>query len=255
MAVHAARRRAGRTRAACRRRRLTASQAPQQRRVVEEAAVRDRRVDAGQVLVHDAAGADVHVADFGIAHLAVRQADVCAVRLHQRVRTVGEQPAPVRQRRQRDRIVGRFRRDGPSHRGSAAGSVWVGPRGVHPGVWQGAMLAEPPAQHLLLRFFRCAAGASGFRSPYQASRIPRERRSRDKSPVPCGSDRACSVPGRGESAAAHPVGDRADMIATRFARKARARRACGNTPRWRPPAAAARSGSQPPDAAHRPNRG
>ena len=36
----------------------------------------NRLVDARQVLHHDPAGAEIHVPDFGIAHLAVRQADI-----------------------------------------------------------------------------------------------------------------------------------------------------------------------------------
>ena len=42
-----------------------------QRLVLEEAAVRDRLVDAGEVLLHDRAGAEVQVADLGVAHLAL----------------------------------------------------------------------------------------------------------------------------------------------------------------------------------------
>ncbi len=41
--------------------------------VAEEVAVGDRLRDAREVLVHDAAGADVEVADLGVAHLARRQ--------------------------------------------------------------------------------------------------------------------------------------------------------------------------------------
>ena len=78
----------------------------QQCGVVEKAAVRDGGVDTRQVLVDDAAGADVHVADFGVAHLAVRQADVQAMGLDQRMRIVGQQLAPVRQVGQRQRVAG-----------------------------------------------------------------------------------------------------------------------------------------------------
>ena len=38
----------------------------------------DGLVDAGQVLVNDAAGAEVEVADLAVAHLAVGQADIHA---------------------------------------------------------------------------------------------------------------------------------------------------------------------------------
>src|SRR5690606_1647178 len=59
--------------------------------VGEETAVADRRVDAGQVLVDDPACAEVHVADFGIAHLPVGKADMHAGGMDQRMRTVGQQ--------------------------------------------------------------------------------------------------------------------------------------------------------------------
>ena len=79
-----------------------------QLRVGGEAAVLDGGVDAGQVLVDDAAGADVHVADFGIAHLAVGQADETAFGVNQGVRALGQQGAPGRQFGQRDGIVRAF---------------------------------------------------------------------------------------------------------------------------------------------------
>ena len=43
-----------------------------QRLVLEERAVGDRVVDPGEVLLDDGAGAEVEVADLGVAHLAVR---------------------------------------------------------------------------------------------------------------------------------------------------------------------------------------
>src|SRR5690606_26232034 len=77
----------------------------QQLVVVEEAAVLDRRVDAGQVLVDDASGTDVHMPDFGIAHLPVRQADVAALGVHQGGRVFGQQPPPVGHVGQGDGVV------------------------------------------------------------------------------------------------------------------------------------------------------
>lgn len=47
-------------------------------RVLEELAIADGFGDAGEVLVDDAAGPQVHVTDFGVAHLPVRQADIHA---------------------------------------------------------------------------------------------------------------------------------------------------------------------------------
>ena len=48
--------------------------------VLEERAVVDRIVDPREVLAHDLAGAEVEVADLGVAHLAVGQADGAARR-------------------------------------------------------------------------------------------------------------------------------------------------------------------------------
>ena len=59
---------------------------PTQRRRLGEAAVGDRVADAHQLLLHHAAGADVHVADLGVAHLAVGQADVAAGGVQEGVR-------------------------------------------------------------------------------------------------------------------------------------------------------------------------
>jgi hypothetical protein len=75
--------------------------------VGEETAVLDRGVDPGQVLVDDPAGAQIHVPDLGIAHLPVRQADVAALGVDQRMRPLRPQPAPVRQLGQRQGVVGR----------------------------------------------------------------------------------------------------------------------------------------------------
>ncbi len=47
----------------------------QQSRVLGQRAVFDRQIDTGQFLHDDAAGAQIHMADFRIAHLAGGQAD------------------------------------------------------------------------------------------------------------------------------------------------------------------------------------
>jgi len=44
-------------------------------RVLKELAIADRFGHACEVLIHHSSGAEVHVADFRVAHLAVRQAD------------------------------------------------------------------------------------------------------------------------------------------------------------------------------------
>ncbi len=76
------------------------------RRAMGEAAILDRHIDARQILRHHAAGADIHVADFGIAHLALRQADGAAGRGEQRMRILRQQPRVVRRLRLGDGVVG-----------------------------------------------------------------------------------------------------------------------------------------------------
>ncbi|MNP05238.1 hypothetical protein D3C76_971840 [compost metagenome] len=66
-----------------------------QHRILEELAVADRLGHAGEVLVDDTAGAEVHVADLGVAHLAVGQADVHAGAGDQAVRLAGQQAVPI----------------------------------------------------------------------------------------------------------------------------------------------------------------
>lgn len=49
-----------------------------QRRGPGDAAVSDGVADPHQLLVHHAPGADIHVPDFGVAHLPIRQPDIAA---------------------------------------------------------------------------------------------------------------------------------------------------------------------------------
>jgi hypothetical protein len=73
--------------------------------IVEEFTRGNVMIDAGEVLVDHAARTDVHVADFGIAHLAVGKADMQAMRVDEVVRAGRQQAAPVRAVRERDRVV------------------------------------------------------------------------------------------------------------------------------------------------------
>ena len=77
-----------------------------QRRLLRDLAARDRVADARQVLHHDAAGADVEMADLGIAHLPVRQADVLAGGVQQRVRAERPEPVEIGRARLLDGVVG-----------------------------------------------------------------------------------------------------------------------------------------------------
>ena len=66
------------------------------RRVAEEAPLLDGQVDLAEIHRHHAAGADIGVADLGIAHLALRQPGIGAVRGERGVRAGGHQPVEIR---------------------------------------------------------------------------------------------------------------------------------------------------------------
>jgi hypothetical protein len=76
-----------------------------QHRVGGEAAVGDGGVDARQVLHHHAPGAEVHVADLGVAHLSARQPHLVLGGVDQGVRRGGEEAVQVRRRRLADGVV------------------------------------------------------------------------------------------------------------------------------------------------------
>ena len=76
-----------------------------ERRLAREFAAFDGRIDARQVLGHDAPGAQVHVTDLGVAHLARRQADLPRRGVEQRVRAGAGEPVEHRRPGQADRVV------------------------------------------------------------------------------------------------------------------------------------------------------
>ena len=77
-----------------------------QRRRAGDLARRDGVGDAWQVLHDDAAGADVEMADLGVAHLAVRQADVVARGAQERARPRAPQTVEGRRPRLAHGVVG-----------------------------------------------------------------------------------------------------------------------------------------------------
>ena len=88
-----------------------------QRLVLEEAAVGDRVVDPRQVLLDDRPGAEVEVADLGVAHLPVRQADVAALGRELRVRIAVPELVEDRGVGLRDRVARARPARAPSRRG------------------------------------------------------------------------------------------------------------------------------------------
>ncbi len=81
---------------------------------LEQFAVPDALVDAGEVLVHDPAGAHIHVADFGVPHLPGREPDRLARGDELRMRVAFQQAVVHGRSRERDRVVLFFRTKSPA---------------------------------------------------------------------------------------------------------------------------------------------
>ena len=95
--------------------------------LVEEGAVLDGEVDLAEIHRHDAPGADIGVADFRIAHLPGRQADIVSEGDQRGGRTARHQPVIGRRIGQHRRIAFDFRRlwcRCPSHQGCTERQVW-----------------------------------------------------------------------------------------------------------------------------------
>ena len=100
-----------------------------QQRIPRQRSVLDGVVDPRQVRHRDAAGAEVHVADFGIAHLALRQADEALRRVDQRLRAGRDQPIEVGRAGIEDGIVPGVRPEAPAVENAQDGGT--GRRGRH----------------------------------------------------------------------------------------------------------------------------
>ena len=87
---------------------------PRQGGVGGQCAVRDGGIDAADVLIDDAAGAEVEMADLGIAHLAAGQPDLGAAGLQQRLRARRHEPVVDRRRGLGDGVVLGFRAVAPA---------------------------------------------------------------------------------------------------------------------------------------------
>ena len=85
-----------------------------ERRQIGERAVGDGGIDARQILQHRAPGAQIHMADLGIAHLPRRQADIAARGMQQAVRIFFQQCVPHRRARLENRVVGGFAARAPA---------------------------------------------------------------------------------------------------------------------------------------------
>src|SRR6266403_2402397 len=85
-----------------------------EKRHVLQLLVGDEQVDAGDIHVYDAAGADVEVPDFTIAHLALGQADVRAGSVNQRIRKFLEQGVISRFARKGNGVAFGFSAESPA---------------------------------------------------------------------------------------------------------------------------------------------
>ena len=93
-------------------------------RAGEQLAVAYGLIDAGEILVDDAPGPHVHVADFGVAHLSGRQADGLARRNQPGVRIPGEEPVEDRRARERDGLCSRSGRMPQPSRTMRTSAAW-----------------------------------------------------------------------------------------------------------------------------------
>ena len=105
-------------------------QGPQDNWMPEEFPARDQLVDARDVHADDPAGSDVEVADFAVAHLAVRQAHEVIGSVQKGARELRKQLVVVGLARQRDGVVLDLRTIAPSvedgeDNGSALSSDWA----------------------------------------------------------------------------------------------------------------------------------
>ena len=85
-----------------------------ERLVLRQRPVLDRGVDAREVLRDDRAGAEVEVADLGVAHLALREPHRLALGGQLGVRVLVPQPVEDRRRRERDRVARAVRGEPPA---------------------------------------------------------------------------------------------------------------------------------------------
>src|SRR4051794_3066846 len=76
-----------------------------QRREFGQRSVRDRPIDARQILHDDPAGAEVGMPDLGIAHLTVGQPDIMLAGVEPGMRPAPRQRVPDRRASARDRVV------------------------------------------------------------------------------------------------------------------------------------------------------
>src|SRR5581483_3028800 len=140
-----------------------------------EAAVGDRVVDPRQVLLDDRPRPEVEVADLGVAHLAVRKADVPPAGRERRVRIALPELVEGRGVREADRIAGPRRGESPpvendqgegrrGELGRARGEAH-GHAAAISANWSGSRLAPPTNAPSIASGLSSSAAFAGFTDP------------------------------------------------------------------------------------------
>ena len=80
----------------------------EQQRLLKQGAGLDRAVNPGDVHVNDAAGADIQMAHFAVAHLSLGQSNRRPRGMHQGIGKLGQQPVIVGLAGQSDGVAGAF---------------------------------------------------------------------------------------------------------------------------------------------------
>src|SRR5829696_1061959 len=93
---------------------LRSTEGADQSVILEEGAVRDRIVDPDEILRHDPPRSDRQVADLGVPHLSLREADGAAGRSQRRVWVAGPQGVETRGCGELDRVPRPRRRAPPA---------------------------------------------------------------------------------------------------------------------------------------------
>src|SRR5437667_1409330 len=97
-----------------------------QHRMFEEFAILDHQFDPRRIHVDDAAGADIQVSDFAVAHLIVRQPHVLAAGVNQRIGIFAEEPVVNRLASKGDGVSFGFGAVAPAVEDDEDYRLWVG---------------------------------------------------------------------------------------------------------------------------------
>jgi hypothetical protein len=137
----------------------------EERVVLVERAVLDGAIDAHEVLVDDPSGAEVRVADLGVPHLPLRQADRQPARLDGGVGELPHEGVHVRGARHRDGVRVALGADAPTIEDNEENGLWPGQGSLRGGSFRGReMLGSASPRHK--KRIRPAAGQGQLPNPH-----------------------------------------------------------------------------------------